>query len=1101
MLTNLLTKTRKQLAFILTLVLSVCQIHAVVLVNADEDPYTPLIGAEHGNYDEEEIIYYISDKDGEQYGIRVYKPGDWTPDRKYPTMFWYHGGGWRNGSSRPGKIEFARYAAANGMLAFVPTYYTEQTDSPLTADIAASTRDSIKAYEFVLSKADEYGIDKTRIAACGGSAGGHLALMLTRQGSLDNPAINIVMNPAVNSMLNTMAPDYSPYLTLFGGYGPSVIFHGTADNTVPHADAAAYYDKAVDMGLDFTLKSFQGRGHGFWSDEPDWSYIKSYSEYFFVKHGFLRRADGLENNEPPFEDSVCGIDGCTGISFYEEAFGEQDDDGSYTISNSKQLNHIRKHLDGNLKFRLQNNTVIDLSEAPFNGEEGFPSIGKGYFKGVFDGNRQNGAKIINYNMLTADSKVGLFSQIAFDSVVKNLDLTVGNLKTTSADTNSVIGGIAGVNEGRIENCKVTITGSIEANKETAGGLVARNATDAVIDNCEVILQKDAGIIAGGNRAGGLAGNTNVNSTISNCIVTVGGKILASDNAAGLAGVLAKDTVTQNCAVLIMPTAVFSSPAGLIAGTVNASAATSGVLVLKPIDYSLVTAKANSGTVNGGFINYTVSGAGTIGLIQPTVEGFVPISITPIGLETVETVMLGGADKGKPSVLALPVDCTDALEIMFSGGAVDESSDGPAIFEDNFTEGSGTATIETGHTPLQIKYGDKNVYQFVGPSNDNGTYAYGTSGLTMSSALSNGNGTHVYNVIALEKPIVSSKSSSNVTETKFQFNAGGGAAPQKKVDIFARFGNSHKTSYYFQMQWNASTLNLYSVDNEKSAAPATAAATLTESLQSDALYTAKTVVIDKPNGDVYTALYLYNSAGTLIGSLTHTFEANDNPLSAANAVYGPGFGIANGNVSVLFKSFAVKDILGVKIKGAYIPNFRGSKYDYNIPVSGAHSIGESDIVAEGFIPEATEPQVDYNEATAKATITYNGLIYTIDLADAPGRTDVSIDDITMTVDNIETTIISKGDIKATANISNNTTADITKALAVVALYDGNNILIACKYEPISYTIAAGTTGNMIPVEIGNNKMPDIDYTDARLRFFLWDSIDNLIPVAISMGLTN
>jgi acetyl esterase/lipase len=84
-----------------------------------------------------------------------------------------HGGGWKGGS----KERLTRFADANALLkagiSVVAINYRYVTDDE-SPPVKAPLYDAARALQFIRSKAKEWNIDKKRIGAAGGSAGGLL---------------------------------------------------------------------------------------------------------------------------------------------------------------------------------------------------------------------------------------------------------------------------------------------------------------------------------------------------------------------------------------------------------------------------------------------------------------------------------------------------------------------------------------------------------------------------------------------------------------------------------------------------------------------------------------------------------------------------------------------------------------------------------------------------------------------------------------------------------------------------------------------------------------------------------------------------------------
>jgi len=98
-----------------------------------------------------------------------------------PVLLFIHGGGWMNGDK--GNPDFLDRCLENGISAvsinyrLIPNAIEARIDPP----VKACLDDAARALQFTRSKAAEWHLDKTRIAGCGGSAGGFTSLWLAYQ--------------------------------------------------------------------------------------------------------------------------------------------------------------------------------------------------------------------------------------------------------------------------------------------------------------------------------------------------------------------------------------------------------------------------------------------------------------------------------------------------------------------------------------------------------------------------------------------------------------------------------------------------------------------------------------------------------------------------------------------------------------------------------------------------------------------------------------------------------------------------------------------------------------------------------------------------------
>lgn len=131
------------------------------------------------------------------------------------------------------------------------------------------------------------------------------------------------------------------------------------------------------------------------------------------------------------------------------------------------------------------------------------------FRGTFDG---NGNGIYGFTILPNGAYCGLFTSIGKEGVVKNLNMSASMNPSESTDC-TLVGGIAGYNEGTISNCIVKVTAVTPASVTAVGSVAAVNAGQ--IQSCQ-----GEGEITTNNQnteVGGIAGINREGGTFDHCI--------------------------------------------------------------------------------------------------------------------------------------------------------------------------------------------------------------------------------------------------------------------------------------------------------------------------------------------------------------------------------------------------------------------------------------------------------------------------------------------------------------------------------------------------------------------------------------------------------
>lgn len=224
--------------------------------------------------------------------LYVYEPEGHEASDKRPAIVFFFGGGWTSGS--PGQFEQqCKYLASRGMVAITADYRVASRHNVKAISCVADAKSTIR---FLRKNAAELGIDPDRLAAGGGSAGGHLAACTGVIEGLDEagedtsissvPNALVLFNPALvlaavegvsevapakkdradfAGRMGTDPVKLSPYHHVKKGAPPTIIFHGKADSTVPYASAEAFARAMEKAGIRCTLVGYEGQAHGFFN--------------------------------------------------------------------------------------------------------------------------------------------------------------------------------------------------------------------------------------------------------------------------------------------------------------------------------------------------------------------------------------------------------------------------------------------------------------------------------------------------------------------------------------------------------------------------------------------------------------------------------------------------------------------------------------------------------------------------------------------------------------------------------------------------------------------------------------------------------------------
>jgi acetyl esterase/lipase len=220
-----------------------------------------------------------------------------------PAAVFFHGGGWVGG--RPTQFnDLCEHLAKRGMVAVQVEY--RLLDGKSNAPPTDCVRDAKSAMRWVRAHAKELNIDPKRIAAGGGSAGGHLAAFVGMVAGNDDPADDasvsakadalLLFNPVYDNgpddgwgraRVGDRYAEFSPAHNITADDPPAIVFLGTQDKLIPVAVAERFRKNMQDAGLRSELRLFEGEAHGFFNKDPFKSQTITASDEFLTSLGWL----------------------------------------------------------------------------------------------------------------------------------------------------------------------------------------------------------------------------------------------------------------------------------------------------------------------------------------------------------------------------------------------------------------------------------------------------------------------------------------------------------------------------------------------------------------------------------------------------------------------------------------------------------------------------------------------------------------------------------------------------------------------------------------------------------------------------------------------
>ncbi|MEE2641355.1 MAG: alpha/beta hydrolase fold domain-containing protein [Planctomycetota bacterium] len=248
---------------------------------------------------------------GAKLPLYVYNPPGHSPKARVPAIVFFHGGGWKGGS--PSAFERqCQHFGKRGMVAITVEY---RVTSKYPVKVDDCVEDAKSAMRWVRGNAEKLGVDPSRIASAGGSAGGHLAactsVVDTHNASSDNvevsakPNAMILFNPALMLAADERLTDaekalverslkkrtrgepqqISPLAHARKKQPPCIIFFGTEDKLM--GPAKWYLQDSVAAGNECEMKTYEGEKHGFFNRGEAFDDTLKRSDRFLVQLGWL----------------------------------------------------------------------------------------------------------------------------------------------------------------------------------------------------------------------------------------------------------------------------------------------------------------------------------------------------------------------------------------------------------------------------------------------------------------------------------------------------------------------------------------------------------------------------------------------------------------------------------------------------------------------------------------------------------------------------------------------------------------------------------------------------------------------------------------------
>ena len=240
-------------------------------------------------------------------------PGHKADDRR-PAIVFFFGGGW-NGGAPSQFYPHCAYFASRGMVALAADYRVKNRHQTTPRECVM---DGKSALRWLRAHAHEHGIDPARIAAGGGSAGGHVAAAVATVPGLDDPADDrrldcrpgalVLFNPVFDNGPGGWGHDrvkeywreISPLHNVGRRTPPAIVFSGSEDKLVPPATVEKFKRAIEEQGLRCETHIYVGQGHGFFNYRVPEYYTKTViaADRFLASLGYLAGEPTMTEGTP-----------------------------------------------------------------------------------------------------------------------------------------------------------------------------------------------------------------------------------------------------------------------------------------------------------------------------------------------------------------------------------------------------------------------------------------------------------------------------------------------------------------------------------------------------------------------------------------------------------------------------------------------------------------------------------------------------------------------------------------------------------------------------------------------------------------------------------
>ena len=264
----------------------------------------PVPGHSQDNFKSETFTYKTIDTVA--LNLHFFYPKKVKRSEKIPAVIFFFGGGWANGTTEQ-FTPHCQYLTDQGIIGITAEYRVSDKHGTAPQDAISDAKSAIR---WLKAHAENLNIDKNKIIAAGGSAGGHLAACTATLSSFNDPQDDQSIDPVPSALIlfnpvlainrfkerfggNDKAWEASPSNYISENTPPTLIFHGTDDHTVPASSILEFQKKMIDLGNTCEVILFGSEDHAFFNkgkkDDRPYHQTLVLMKQFLIEEGFIEK--------------------------------------------------------------------------------------------------------------------------------------------------------------------------------------------------------------------------------------------------------------------------------------------------------------------------------------------------------------------------------------------------------------------------------------------------------------------------------------------------------------------------------------------------------------------------------------------------------------------------------------------------------------------------------------------------------------------------------------------------------------------------------------------------------------------------------------------